>query len=151
VPYASDTVWWLLAQTTDDGCIGTCFLHRRSFCIERTSRRATSTGSPTIRPEPRSSLPRSAFIATNPQGMSPCHEGSVWALIAPHDLAGDLRNVVFGSAISSSSHQKRHDGKHRKHHIVDRSRDRVSAGKVLPNRHAPKPEHERKLSEQQEA
>jgi len=57
----------------------------------------------------------------------------------------------FGSAISSSSNQKRHDGKHAKHHIVDRSRHRISAGKVLPNRHAPKPEHKRKFRDQQEA
>jgi hypothetical protein len=53
-------------------------------------------------------------------------------------------------AISSSSHHKRHDGKHSKYRVIDRSRHRVSAGEVLSDRQTPKPEHESKFSDEHE-
>ncbi len=43
-------------------------------------------------------------------------------------------NVEWGWAVSSWRHEKRHDAKHPKHHVVDRSRHRVSACKILTDR-----------------
>ena len=42
-------------------------------------------------------------------------------------------------AVSSSSHEKRNEGKDHKHHVVDRSRHGVPVGKILTERHSPKP------------
>jgi len=46
----------------------------------------------------------------------------------------------WGWAVLSWSHEKRHDAKYPKHHVVDRSRHRISACKILTDRETPKPE-----------
>jgi hypothetical protein len=61
------------------------------------------------------------------------------------------RQPLASSPVSSPSNDKqRHDGKHRKHHVVDRSRNWVSAGKVLTKGQPSKPEHEPELRDEQE-
>jgi hypothetical protein len=56
------------------------------------------------------------------------------------------------ASISSSSHEeKRHDGEHPEHHVINGSRHRVSGSKILLDRQARKPEHEPEFRDQQES
>lgn len=52
---------------------------------------------------------------------------------------------------SFSSHEERHNSKHSKHDVIDRSRHRISGCEVLSYRDAAKPEHKPEFRDEQES
>lgn len=62
-----------------------------------------------------------------------------------------MDNPFLEGGISSSSREKRHDGKDPEHHVVDRPRNGVSACQVLSNRHIATSVHDREFREKQQA
>src|SRR6266700_7096384 len=52
---------------------------------------------------------------------------------------------------SSSSHEKRHDGKNPQHQVIDGSRDGVSGSEILSDRQAAKPEHKPEFRDEHES
>ena len=69
---------------------------------------------------------------------------------APCTQQKDRRSVVGPDLLYVLSRQKRYDRKHHKHYIIDRSRNPVSASKILTNCQPSKPEHEPELGYEQE-
>ena len=65
-----------------------------------------------------------------------------------HNLA---HQFLPATAASSSSHEERHNGKHPKQQVIDRSRHRISGCEILSYRDAAKPEHQSEFREEQEA